>query len=236
MSTKNAAGIRETVYRPVESRSMPHALVDVEFESPRGTNETWILFNADLSDASGSTIRAGSRSGMNDKMLFITVLWPDEEAWNLRLHIKRKIGFNSGELITFSNVPLPNLNSTNFPMITNIVMGIESRLKEIRRSQALERGKTSWSRRDLSSIRLEHDDLGDTNQIDLLSLTAQPSGIDLVPRGSNWSNTHHEYQLASIPAEATHLDIIFSVQKARFVEFVVAPNWVTNKFTVLSHE
>ena len=111
-------------------------------------------------------------------------------------------------------------------------MGIESRLKEIRRSQPLDENKRSWSSRDLSGIHLDHDDLGDTNQIDLLSLTVQPSGVALVPRGSSWSNTEHEYQLASIPAEGTHLDIVFSLQKARFVEFMVATNWVTNEYAI----
>jgi len=178
-SRNNSEGIAETVYQPVASGSRPHALVDVDFVSPRGTNETWILFNADLSDASGNSLRAGSRSGMKDKMRFSPIIWPDEDGWKLRLHIKRKTGFLPTELITFSNVPLPSLNTTNFPGITNIVMGIESRLKEIRRSQPLDENKRRWSSRDLSGIHLDHDDLGDTNQIDLLSLTVT-SRIEIV--------------------------------------------------------
>ena len=235
-SRRNAEGIRESIFRPVAPGSEPQALVDVEFESPRGTNETWILYNADLSDASGNTLRAQSRSGMTDRMQFDPVLWPNEDGWNLRLHMKRKTGFVPGELITFSNVPLPSLNSTNVPGMTNIVMGIESRLGEIRRREPLDKNKTSWSGRDLSRIRLEHDDLGDTNQIDFLSLTAQPSGQSLTSRGSSWSNTSHEISLASIPADDTHLDLVFSIQKARFVEFMVAPNWVTNEFVISNQE
>jgi hypothetical protein len=38
-SRNNSEGIRETVYKPVAAGSKPQALVDVDFVSPRGTNE-----------------------------------------------------------------------------------------------------------------------------------------------------------------------------------------------------
>ena len=229
---KTPNGFNETVYQAAAPGKEPHSIVNVDFQSPKGTNETWVLFDSDLSDALGNQVRAKSRSGMSDMLRFSPVLWPDESAWKLRLHLKRKAGFLPGELITFSNVPLPILSSTNFPQMTNIVMGIESRLTEIRRLPPLDKSRRSWSGRDFSGFRLDHDALGDTNQIDLVSMTIQPMRKMLQTRGSSWSDTYHQYQLESIPSEGTHIDLVFSVQKARFVEFLVAPNWVTNEYVM----
>ncbi len=227
---RGADGQKEHVYRAASPNQDAHALVNVDFESPRGTNETWILFNADLSDSVGNKVGAGSRSEMTDTMRFSPILWPNEGAWNLRLHMKRKSGFLPGEMLSFSNIPLPAVGTTNVLNLTNTATGIEAWLAEIRRRPPLDSDTQSWSSRDISRIRLEHEDLGETNQIDLVSMTIQPSGERLKSSGSSWSNDYHEYNLRNLPPSATHLDLRFSVQKARFVDFRVAPNWVTNEF------
>ena len=231
-SQKQENGKLHSSYHPAKSTAPPKAVVQVAFDSPRGTNEVWHMFNADLSDATGNKIGAGSRSGMSDQMEFSPILWPDENAWKLRLHVKRKSGFESHELLTFSKVPLPPPASTNAPNLTNVVMGIESRLIEFRRKPPLDKNRRSWSSRDLSGFKLEHDDLGETNQIDLVSMTLQPTGEELKSSGSGWSNNYHEYNIRSFPTNATHIDLVFSVQKARFVEFLVSPNWITNDYTI----
>ena len=225
-------GTKETIYEPAPPNEDPRALVSVQFESPRGTNETWKLFNANLSDALGNHVGAGTRSDMTDSMKFGPVLWPEEKAWKVRLHLKRSHGFEPQELLTFSNVPLPELGATLAPNLTNVVMGVESRLTEFRRQPSLDKNRRSWSGRDLSGFRLDHDDLGITNQIDLVSITLQPSGQTIRSQGSSWSNDYHEYDFKEIPEDATHVDLVFSVQKARFVEFLVAPNWVTNNYVI----
>ena len=225
-------GKRQSVYRPSKAVESPKAIVRVDFDSPRGTNESWVMYNADLSDATGNKVGASSRSGMTDSMEFSPVLWPSESAWKLRLHTKRKTGFAADELLTFTNVPLPEIGTTNAPKLTNIVMGIESRLVEFRRLPPMDKERRSWSSRELSGFKLEHDDLGETNQIDLVSLTLQPSGEELRNNGSGWSNDYHEYHFESIPTNATHIDLVFSVQKARFVEFLVSPNWITNEYVI----
>ena len=229
---RGADGQMESVYKVAAINKELESMVFVDFESPRGTNETWIMFNADLSDALGNKIGAGSRSGMTDRMQFSPVLWPDEDAWKLRLHVKRKSGFLPSEMLTISKVPLPAVGTTNVLGWTNTVMGIETRLVELRRRPPLDESKGSWSSRDISRFRLEHDDLGETNQIDLVSMTLRPSGEILKSSGSSWSNEYHEYNIREIPASATHIDLAFSVQKARFVEFLVVPNWVTNDYVI----
>lgn len=204
----------------------------VAFDSPRGTNETWAMFNTDLSDATGNKITATSRSGMTDRMAFSPILWPDEAAWKLRLHVKRKTGFAPHEFLTFSNVPLPDVGTTNTPNMTNVVMGIETRLSEFRRQPPLPENRNSWSGSEISRFRLDHDDLGETNQIDLISMTLQPSGEVIQNIGSGWSNKYHQYSIRALPTNATHIDLVFAVQKARFVEFFVSPNWITNEYKI----
>ena len=77
-------------------------------------------------------------------------------------------------------------------------------------------------------MRVEHPDLGPSNQLDLVRITVQPAGTNLTTSGSSWSTDYHEFKLRSIPASGTHLDLTFAVQPTRFVEFLVPPNWITN--------
>jgi hypothetical protein len=79
---------------------------------------------------------------------------------------------------------------------------------------------------------VDHPDLGNTNQLDLLSIVVHPYGTNLISDGASWNENYHEFQLRSIPSGATHLDVRVSVQSTRFVEFLVAPNRVTNDYVV----
>jgi len=221
----------EKVYSAADPNDRPEALIHVQFDSPRGTNQTWFIYDADLSDGSGNHVDATSRSGMSDHMAFSPVLWPGEPAWNVRLHAKRKTGFLPDELITFSNIAIPLVNTTNQIRQTNHAAGIQVVFDRFFVRPPL-KDPNSWSSSELSQFRIEHDELDDTNQIDLVSITVHPMGTNVTTSGSSWSDSYHEYNLRSIPTNATHMDFTFSVQKARFVDFNVTPNWITNDYVV----
>ncbi|MCU0788562.1 MAG: hypothetical protein MUC91_10305 [Verrucomicrobia bacterium] len=57
-----------------------------------------------------------------------------------------------------------------------------------------------------------------------------PRGNNLISGCGRWSDDYHEFNLNRIPPGATHLDLTFSVQPTRYVEFMVAPNQVTNDY------
>lgn len=102
---------------------------DVSLSSPRGTNEAWVLNSAEISDATGNVLRANlfvssfdllwgySRPQQPGKTACSEsirgTLWPDEPAWRLRLEVKRASGFAPEEIVTFKNVPVPAVGTTN---------------------------------------------------------------------------------------------------------------------------
>jgi len=217
-------------WRGAPTNEEPRSVALVSFNSPRGTNESWFLYDVDLSDASGNQLAAKSRSGMTDSIVFSPVLWPGEPAWKVKLHLKRKTGFSSNELLTFSNVSIPAIGTTNQLDLTNSIMGIQTVFKQLVQRPPMT--NHSYSSRDLSQFRVEHDELDGTNQIDLVSITVHPMGTNMTTSGSSWTEEYHEYNLMFVPTNATHMDFVFSVQKARFVEFMVAPNWITNDYVL----
>ena len=225
-----ADGEIEIAHAPVREGGEPGAFVAVDIDSPRGTNESWIMFDADLSDPDGNEIGATSRSGMSTRMRFHPVLWSDSSPWKLRLHLKRSKGFASGELVAFSNLPLPAIGTTNRFDLTNSIGDIDVVLRHFVRRPDLT--NNSWSSGTLSELRIEHTQLGATNQLDMIGITAQPAGTNLATQGSSWSDDYHEYSFSHFPAGTTHLDLTVAVQPTRFAEFTVEPNWVTNEVVV----
>jgi len=214
------------VHQVAKTGREPGAYVQVDFESPRSTNETWAMFDAAVSDSTGNTVPAHSRSEMTTNMEFRPVLWSNATAWKLKLHLKRTAGFRPDELLVFSNVPVPTVGITNILNRTNTLNGFQFVLKSFVHRPDLT--NHSWSSGDLSVIRLEHGNLGTSNVLDLVGITVQPAGTNLITQGSGWSDNYHEYNLKAVPANAMHLDLTYAFQPVRFVEFTVAPNWRTN--------
>ncbi len=212
---------RHAYFRGALSSEEKQSLVKLAFDSPGGTNEIWTTYNAELSDGFGNSVDALLRAGMTTNLVLTPVLWPDEAAWKLKLRLKKTRGFRPDELLTISNVPLPSVGTTNKYNLTNITMGVQTVFKQFIR-KAPDAGR--------SSIRFEHDDFGDTNQIDLISVNAHPASTNTTPWGGVSFHTASTFYFKSIPTNATHMDFVFSVQKARLVEFAVAPNWTTNEY------
>lgn len=220
----------EVVYEAADVGEEPRALAQVTFDSPRGTNEVWSIFNADLSSAWGQTQPAQSRSEMTSLLLFSPVLWDEGQPWKLRLHLMRTAGFTSAELLTFSNVPLPRVGQSNRLDWTNRSAGVTAVLQHFLRQSNLT--KPSYSSRDLSEIHVLHPDLGTNRQFNMVRILAHPSGTNLTTQGSSWTDGYHTFQFHSFPEGTTHLDLTFSVQPTRYAEFIVNPNWVTNEVVV----
>ena len=214
----------------VYAGDQPRAFVRVTFDSPRGTNEVWSIFNADLCSAWGQTLAAQSRSEMTSILLFSPVLWDDGQPWKLRLHLMRTAGFTSAELLTFSNVPLPTVGQSNRLDWTNGSAGVTAVLQHFLRRPNLT--NASYSSRDLSEIHVLHSDLGTNRQFNMVRILAHPTGTNLTTQGSSWTDEYHTFQFHSFPEGTTHLDLTFSVQPTRYAEFIVNPYWATNEVWV----
>ena len=104
--------------------------------SRRGTNEWWILEDAELSDATGNSLMGDAQfaylgpSNTNPPIggtwcsysrSMETTLWPDETAWRLTLEFKRSYGLDPNEMVTFTNIPIPGMGMTNTSVFTNQV-------------------------------------------------------------------------------------------------------------------
>jgi hypothetical protein len=226
-TTHQSSGV---VHAAANAGDEPRALAQVTFDSPRGTNEVWSIFNADLSSAWGQTRPAQSRSEMTSRLLFSPVLWDEGQPWKLRLHLMRTAGFTSAEQLTFSNVPLPAVGQSNRLDWTNRSAGVTAVLQHFLRRPNLT--NSFYSSRDLSEIQVLHPDLGTNRQFNIVRILAHPTGTNLTTQGSSWTDGYHTFQFHSFPEGTTHLDLTFSVQPTRFVEFIVNPNWVTNEVVV----
>ena len=143
-------------YHPAQGGENAVTLFDAMIHSPRGTNEQWIIQSAQLSDATGNVLqrfegiidylgRPAQLSDATGKVLpglfyeygyrhaITGTLWPDEAAWRLRLELKRTRGYAPGETVTFRNVPVPKVGTTNLTPMTGFAGGMKLVLTEFER-------------------------------------------------------------------------------------------------------
>ncbi len=108
--------------------------VDLRMSQPAG-GPTWQIVGVESSDATGNSIHDFPRnwSGRGNDIGFSlrTGLWPSEQAWQLKFESARTSGFPPDTLLTFKNVPLGLVNSsnavgwtTNFAGVTLTLAGI----------------------------------------------------------------------------------------------------------------
>jgi hypothetical protein len=231
-------------FQPAQKGIHLATLFDVLLTSARGTNEEWVVQNAELSDATGNVLAFPSNhSSSGDNVSPMTfsgeyrlsipgTLWPDEAAWRLKLELKRKSGFAPDELVTFKNVPVPKIGTTNFPPITNIVGGVQLVLKEF-----VENGDRTNIRypRGTDHSFVVNDHTPET--MVAVELPGHPEGVavDFVKmitgtgeifekHGNSWRPFYRGASLKFIPANAQTVDITWVVQKMRSVEFLVKPS------------
>ena len=195
-----------------------------KFRPLSGTNQSWTIAGAQLSDATGNVLSStslGSHTAGNLREFTMgPSLWPDEKAWKLRLEIKRERGFASEELMTFKDVPLPTVNGTNTFSMQKTMSKASITLNHIIRRQPVT--GDSWSSSDLSEMRLLQTGLPAGLHCDLVSVRTD-DGKEVKYPSSSFSDMERTYHLQDVPRESKTMDITFAIHRSRFVEFFVSP-------------
>ena len=196
----------------------------LDIHSPRGANESWGIHNADLRDATGNHVFRQDviRWSGTEEYYFGPALWPDESAWRLTLNLKKYRGYDSEELLNFTNVPVPALGATYTIFRTNSIHNVPVVLKlEFTREPDMEpivlRGRDS-----ATHVVVELANRPKDFVVDFLQFNA-----DTGWKPNEWSqrrttNSATAY-LYSIPANVHALSMTWTVQQSRRVEFLVKP-------------
>jgi hypothetical protein len=225
--------------RPVQAPAKGQDTVtgfDFSLRSARGTNEVWVLESAELGDATGNVI--SSRSFMSSYLAFegharpqltewaaytesITgTLWPDEAAWRLKLEFKRASGFAPEEIVTFKDVPVPAVGTTNYPGLTMTAGGIRVVLtKFVRYPNIIANAGGMYD--EVSQVTFELPGKPKGVAMDFLEMKADAGEAEKY--GSEFLDFGYVVCVESIPANAKTMDFTFVVQKTRSVEFLVQP-------------
>jgi hypothetical protein len=215
---------KQTRFHPPVTGEDREAVFKLDIRSPRGTNEAWLVQPAQLSDAAGNCVQTDfcSRWSLTDEYQFGPALWPDESAWRLTLTLRRFRGYDSEEVVTFTNVPVPAVGATNTFFRTNSIHGVPVVLKQqfIRepdRTPVVLRGSTS-----ATHVVLELVNRPDGFVVDFVQLNANSGWKPKESSNRQTANSATMY-LFSIPADVRTLDLTWAVQKVRTVEFLVKP-------------
>ena len=214
---------KQTQFRPARPHEDPSVVFKVDTTSSRGTNETWLVIHAELSDATGNRVRRHpSRSRVTGEYSFGPALWPDEAAWRLKLTLQRICGLVPNELMTFTNVPVPPIGATNITFMTNHIQGVPIILKQVfvRNPDVVTSVGGKWMPPTDVAIEAINPPEGFVVNFEQLKATG---GGTLRGRSDCYSTGPTSINLNSIPANITALDITWVVQKTRTVEFLVKP-------------
>ncbi len=196
----------------------------LDIETPRGTNiEPWLIQRAELSDATGNRVTddSSTRWSITDEYHFGPALWPDEAAWRLTLDVERNREFDSEELVTFTNVPAPAVGATNTMFLTNLVHGVPVVLKQ----------QFIWDA--VSTMPLgqmlppTHVDIEILNHLEGLVVDFFRLKSDTGWTQTQWYNKRATnctiLYLYQLPRNVRTLDLTWSIQKKRTVEFLIKP-------------
>ena len=158
-------------------------------------------------------------------------LWPDEAAWRLKLELKRKSGFAPEELVTFKNVPVPQIGKTNFAPITNMVGGVQIVLRtfvengdrtKIRYPGGTNANFSVIDRTPETMVAVELPDHPEGVAVDFVKMIAD-TGETFEKHGNGWMPFWRRATLKFIPSNTQTVDITWVVQRMRSVEFLVKP-------------
>ena len=197
-------------------------VVDLRFRSRKNTNEVWRVAEVESSDATGNTLHSQGMTwgSPNEPFSFSPSLWPNENAWKFKFHAKRDRGFRPDELITFTKVPLGELNQTNGVGWSTNLNGVTVTLQELWRRQPMTNG--SWSSSDLSGVRFKNSALPKGMYLDLVETRFTP-GTTVQTGSSQSSDNERSYEFLEIALSATNGDFILALQRDRTIEFTVKP-------------
>jgi hypothetical protein len=196
-------------------------------ETARGTNaEPWLIQHAELSDATGNRISTDScsRWSVTDEYHFGPALWQDEAAWRLTLDLEKSRDFESEELVTFTNVPVPAMGATNVCFQTNTIRGVPIVLRQ------------EFTREASNAVPVIIDKRPPPTRL-TLELLNPPEGFvaDFFRLNSDTGWTTQWYNARqpgmnsattcfwAIPVYVRTLDLTWAIQKERRVEFLIRP-------------
>ena len=153
-------------------------------------------------------------------------LWPDEAAWRLRLELKRTRGYAPGETVTFRNVPVPKVGTTNLTPMTGFAGGMKLVLTEFERKPDITINAMGIGYM-ASRIRVELPTHPDGVALDFVEITTDTREKPVTCGETSSSPFDRAVLFAvllkSIPAGVQTMDITWVVQKTRSVEFLVKP-------------
>ena len=217
-------GGRQTRFHPPALGEDQEIVFKLDINSPLGTNVGWSIQPAELSDATGNRVSTSflSRWSGTDEYHFGPALWPDESAWRLKLTLRRFRGHDPEEIVTFTNVSVPAVGTTNSVFQTNLIHGVPIVLKqeftrEPDRTPVVLRGPASATHVIATLVNPPESFVVDYQQLQ------GDTGWTPTESGSSLTANSATVFLYSIPAGVRALDITWAVQKTRTVEFFVKP-------------
>jgi hypothetical protein len=219
--------------------------------SPSGTSAIWEFFSAELSDATGNVLRNESftvrfNGGFPPKQ-FVSLpymdtiqgtLWPDEAAWRLKLEFKREFGLAPEEILTFTNVPVPAMGTTNLMGLTKTACGIQIELTKFVRQPNVP--VNSFGRSEVTfELPGRPEGVADKGGLGSgargLELPGKPDPVAIDFMGmetdagraegyeSEFRDSAYVIYVQNIPTNARTMNLTLVVQKTRTVEFLVQP-------------
>lgn len=206
------------------------ALIEMAVHSPEDTNSTWSVFAVEVDDGAGHSVSPFLLESLATRLLLSPVLWDEGEPWKVRLHLARLAGLSRSDRVVFTNVPFPGMFNSKRLDLTNTSTGVGVVLRSISHQPDIYFRSLSEGR--YSELHLEHPNLGSNRDFGPVEIVARPSGSKVLAVVGSEGEGHHTYQIRSFPEGTTHLDLTFSVQPTRSVEFIVNPNWVTDEVAV----
>lgn len=219
----NRDGAIEITYGTNRTGGWNYTVMNLILKPLSNPDEVWRIAGLDVLDATGNTAHNSSMSwsGQGASVSFMPSLWPGENAWTVKIELKRSEGFRPDEIFILKNVPLGEVNRTKVLDLTNHLGEVRLVLHSVTRRSSLT-NTTSWSSGQMSSFAFKHSTLPDGVQMDLLRVVWDTGKTN---NSESWSASVNErdYDFHEIPLTAKTADITFAVQKSRFVEFTVKP-------------
>jgi len=142
--------------------------------------------------------------------------WPGENAWRLKLVFERTANFPPESVLTFKDVPIPPIGSTNFIPITKTLGGVKVRISQfIHATNSEVAGKSSYSH-----IVVDLPDHPSDLQPSIIDLnTAFGKPISIMDNVGAWPLAFPNY----IPTNATKMDVTVLLRKLTTVELYIKP-------------
>ena len=195
--------------------------VDLRMPSPAG-GPAWQIVGVECSDATGNSIHSFPMNlSVRENDIGFSLqsgLWPSEKTWKLKFEMARTTGFAPDTLLTFKNVSLGPVNSTNFVGWSTNFAGVTLALEGITRRAP---NTNAFNNSMLSSnVKFTNSRLPAGTRLDLLRV-AYDQGTATPSESFSFSDNERNYSVSRIPLDAKTADFTFAVHQSRFVEFTI---------------